>query len=237
MYKETHYCRVTLKLIYLYWKSRRLGFCGRNPNAPLALHFTTLSPKYLKLNKKLPTSRGKKKRNLPSILSKWTVHFLLLTKNYPRILNPISEKHFHVSSTIFHIIFISYLWPQKRIHKPCSLSWKKKTKRKKTEIISIILHVQRSPCLHYHGCVHSKFSHENNLCIQVSSLGHSHRKSGPWIKPSTTSSPTPNNGFFFQLFSGHSDQNSPIMLMFEPFSTYYYQSSMNILPTKSRNLF
>ena len=133
MYKETHYCRVTLKLIYLYWKSRRLGFCGRNPNAPLALHFTTLSPKYLKLNKKLPTSRGKKKRNLPSILSKWIVHFLLLTKNYPRILNPISEKHFHVSSIIFHIIFISYLWPQKRIHKPCSLSWKKKKQREKRQ--------------------------------------------------------------------------------------------------------
>lgn len=136
-----------------------------------------------------------------------------------------------------HHIHILFVTTKKNPQTLLPFTEKKKTKRKKTEIISIILHVQRSPCLHYHGCVHSKFSHENNLCIQVSSLGHSHRKSGPWIKPSTTSSPTPNNGFFFQLFSGHSDQNSPIMLMFEPFSTYYYQSSMNILPTKSRNLF
>ena len=150
----------------------------------------------------------------------------------------ISNIIYKLSTIIYKpgIIYKATTTPTNKDQHPHSTNIKK-TKRKKTEIISIILHVQRSPCLHYHGCVHSKFSHENNLCIQVSSLGHSHINSGPWIKPSTTSSPTPNNGFFFQLFSGHSDQNSPIMLMFEPFSTYYYQSSMNILPTKSRNLF
>ena len=104
------------------------------------INISTLSPKYLKLNKKLPTSQGKKKRNLPSILSKWIVHFLLLTKNYPRILNPIFEKHFHVSSIIFHIIFISYLWPQKRIHKPCPLSRKKNKEKKDRD------HFYHPPC-------------------------------------------------------------------------------------------
>jgi len=69
------------------------------------------------------------------------------------------------------------------MHKPNRFHGKNKTK--KTEIISTIHHVQRSPCLHYHGCASSKFSHENNLHSDEVSW------SQPTVAQPTASSPAP----------------------------------------------
>lgn len=109
-------------------------------------------------------------------------------------------------SIIFHIIFISYFLTTKNPQKPPPIHGKKKQEKKRQRSFLSSSMYKDLPAFIIMA-VYVQNSATKTTCIQVSTLGYSHRNSGPWIEQSTASFPTPSTGSTFSYFSGYSDQN------------------------------